>query len=164
MQINVRLQPVSSAQRLSSYNKEEKGQWNNWVIISFGQVRDQNKIKWVNMKIVLISFLTPSLPQPVKFPGWQMPTYACKQHIWWSYNKSTFNTVRSDRNPFTCSCKRRKKTLIISRLVILLVVFSESTALKGLIISCNVIWASCLYWFCCTTIYWHYITTFSNIF
>ena len=97
-----------SAQKLSSYNKAEKGEWNNWAIINFGQMRDQNKVKWVNMKIFLISFLTPSLPQPVKFPGWQMPTYACKQRIWWSYHNSTFNTVRSDRNPIMCSCEGEK--------------------------------------------------------
>ena len=28
--------------------------------------------------------------------------HARKQYIRWSYNKSTFNTVRFDRNPFMC--------------------------------------------------------------
>ena len=31
--------------------------------------------------------------------------HACKQYIWWSCNKSTFNTVHLNRNPFTCSCE-----------------------------------------------------------
>ena len=36
--------------------------------------------------------------------------HACKQYIWWSYNKSTFNTVQFHRNLFTCSCEGRKKS------------------------------------------------------
>ena len=38
-----------------------------------------------------LSVLTPSLPQPVKFPGWKMHGRAGKQYIFWSYNTSTFN-------------------------------------------------------------------------
>ena len=33
--------------------------------------------------------------------------HACKQYIWWSYNKSTFNTVHFGRSPFTCSGEER---------------------------------------------------------
>ena len=53
--------------------------------------------------------LTPSLPQPVKFPGWKMHGCACKQCIFWSYNTSTFNAMRFDENLFTCQCGRKKK-------------------------------------------------------
>ena len=37
----------------------------------------------------------------------------CKQCVWWSSNKSTFNTVHFDRNPFTCSCEGGKKALMV---------------------------------------------------
>ena len=32
--------------------------------------------------------------------------HACKQYIWWSYNKSTFNTVHFNKNPSLCSCQK----------------------------------------------------------
>ena len=35
--------------------------------------------------------------------------HACKQYIWWSYNKFTFKTVHFDRNPFACSCEGADK-------------------------------------------------------
>ena len=41
--------------------------------------------------------------------------HGCRQDIWRSYNKPTFNSVHFDRNPLTCSCKgreREKKRLI----------------------------------------------------
>ena len=31
-------------------------------------------------------FLTPSLLQPVKLPGWKIDGCACRQYIFWSYN------------------------------------------------------------------------------
>ena len=31
--------------------------------------------------------------------------HTCKQYIWWSYNKFSFNTVHFGRSPFTCSCE-----------------------------------------------------------
>ena len=34
--------------------------------------------------------------------------HAWKWYIWWSCNKSTFNTVHFDRNPFTCSIEGEK--------------------------------------------------------
>ena len=72
--------------------------------------------------------LTPSLPQLVKFPGWKVThTHACKQYIWWSYNKSAFNTMHFDTNPFMCSCEGGGggggKALMISNLALLLIVF-----------------------------------------
>ena len=42
--------------------------------------------------------LTPSLTQPVKFPGWKMQPHACKQSIFRSNKKSAFNTERFDEN------------------------------------------------------------------
>ena len=55
--------------------------------------------------------LTPSLPQPVKCPGWKVQTYiySIRQYIWGSYNKSTFNTVHLDMNPFARTCERANK-------------------------------------------------------
>ena len=35
--------------------------------------------------------------------------HACKQYIWWSYNKSTFSPVHFDRILFTCSCEGVEK-------------------------------------------------------
>ena len=51
--------------------------------------------------------LTPSLPQPVKFPGWKMRGRACKPYIFRSYNTSTFSAMRLDKNPFTRRCEKR---------------------------------------------------------
>ena len=57
-----------------------------------------------------LPFLTPSLPQPVKFPGWKVREQACKQYIFWSYNKYDFNSVRfGDWNPFTYYSEKEKK-------------------------------------------------------
>ena len=55
--------------------------------------------------------------------------HACKQSIWWYYNKSTFNTVHFDRNPFMCSSEGGKKALIISNLALLLVVLRVTARL-----------------------------------
>ena len=52
--------------------------------------------------------LTPSLPLPVKFPGWRMNGHACKQNIFWSYDTSTFSAVRSDKNPLICLCGKKE--------------------------------------------------------
>ena len=49
--------------------------------------------------------------------------HACKQYIWWSYNKPAFNTVHFDRNTSTCSCEGKRKDLMIFDLAFLLVVF-----------------------------------------
>ena len=37
--------------------------------------------------------------------------HASKEYTCWSYNKSTFDTVHFDRNPFTCSCEGGKKSI-----------------------------------------------------
>ena len=50
--------------------------------------------------------LTPSLPQPVKFPGWKMHGCACEQYMFRSYDASTFTAMTFDENPFTCHTKK----------------------------------------------------------
>ena len=52
--------------------------------------------------LINIINLTPSLPQPVKFPGWKVLTHACKQYIFRFHNKSNSNIVCFDENSFTC--------------------------------------------------------------
>ena len=41
--------------------------------------------------------LTPSLPPPVRFPGWKTHGRACKQYGFRSCYTSTFNAVRFDK-------------------------------------------------------------------
>ena len=53
--------------------------------------------------------LTPSLSQPVKFPGWIIYGRACKRYIFRSYNIYFFNAMRFDENPFTCQCEKQDK-------------------------------------------------------
>ena len=53
--------------------------------------------------------LTPSLPQPLKLPGWKMHGRAYGEYIFWSHNTSTFNAVLFDNNPFTCHCRQEDK-------------------------------------------------------
>ena len=53
--------------------------------------------------------LTPSLPQAVNFQAENVHMHTCKRYIWWSCNKSTFSSVRFDRNPFLCLCEGGKK-------------------------------------------------------
>ena len=51
------------------------------------------------------SWLTPSLPQTVKFPCrkmWKRYTFLC-------YNTSTWNAMRFDKSPFTCQCEKENK-------------------------------------------------------
>ena len=56
--------------------------------------------------------LTPSLPQPVTCPSWKMHGRPCKEHIFWSYNKtSTFNAKHFDENPAHASAKKKTKRL-----------------------------------------------------
>ena len=56
-------------------------------------------------------YLTPSLPQPAKFPGSTMPHgCACKQYIFWSYNTSAFSAIPFQESPFTCQCEKEDRT------------------------------------------------------
>ena len=54
------------------------------------------------LKKITAYCLTPSLPQPVKFPGRKMHGPAYKQYIFKSCSTATFNAMYSDENPFTC--------------------------------------------------------------
>ena len=56
-----------------------------------------------------VAVLTPSLPQPVKFPGWMMHGRACKQYIFRSYNINIFSATRFDGDPFRCQCEKEDK-------------------------------------------------------
>ena len=60
-------------------------------------------------KITLLPILTPSLPQPVKFPGWKMQGYACKQYVFRSNNFCfhCFNALRFCDYPFTCQYNKK---------------------------------------------------------
>ena len=51
---------------------------------------------------IMMYFLTPSLPQLVKFLGWKMHT----QYISRSHNTSTFSAICFNENLFTCQCKK----------------------------------------------------------
>ena len=53
--------------------------------------------------------LTPSLPQPVKCPGWKMHGRACKQYIFRSCVTPTFSAVNFDESPFTYQCEKEDK-------------------------------------------------------
>ena len=52
--------------------------------------------------------LTPSLPQPVIFPGWKMQGCACEHYI---SGPITFilNVMRFNENPFACQCEKEDK-------------------------------------------------------
>ena len=49
--------------------------------------------------------------------------HSSRQYIWWSCNKSTFNTVQFDRNHLACSGEGGKKASMVSNLALLWVVF-----------------------------------------
>ena len=51
--------------------------------------------------------LTPSLPQPVEFPGWKMQGRTCKQYVFRSNN---FSAVHFRDYPFTCQYNTENKT------------------------------------------------------
>ena len=53
-------------------------------------------------------YLTPSLAQPVKFPGSMMHGCAYKQYIFRSYT-FIFNSMHFDENSFTCQCEKDDK-------------------------------------------------------
>ena len=55
------------------------------------------------------SILTPSLPQPLKFPGWRMHGRVCAQYIFRSSSTSTFNAYD---NPFAYQCGKEKKKMV----------------------------------------------------
>ena len=48
--------------------------------------------------------------------------HACKEYIWWSYNKSHFQYCVYSQKPFTCSCVGGRNAFMVSVLALLLVV------------------------------------------
>ena len=71
-------------------------------------------------------FLTPSLTQPVKFPGRNVHTCSPADSVFGgpiTDNKSAFNATHFDRSPLMCSCEEGNKAFMISNLALLLVVF-----------------------------------------
>ena len=103
-----------------------------WISSSYISPWD-NRTTWLGVKHQLTYLLTPATSNLIPSRKWFRPNShslfvnpfsatACtiswlksahihtfKQYIWWSYNKSTFNTLHLNRNPFTCSCKKGAK-------------------------------------------------------
>ena len=95
--------------------------------------------------------LTPSLPKPVKFPGWKLHVHAFNFR---SYNQSNFSTVRSMEILVRANAKK-KNSLRVSNFTLLMVVVdwrhgSERVKLKTdmiLVMQCAVnfeLWRSCV--------------------
>ena len=78
----------------------------------------------------MVKDLTPSLPQPVKFPGWMMRGRACKEYIFLSYIYFQFNAFwwKSFYMPVQ---KRRPKGLRVSNFALLWVVFKWPHGSEG---------------------------------
>ena len=55
-----------------------------------------------------LPLLTPSLPQHVKFPGWEMYAHTCKEYSFRSCITSTFSAMRSDQKPFHTPVQKRR--------------------------------------------------------
>ena len=53
--------------------------------------------------------LTPSLPQPVQFPGWKVHAHACEQYIFRPCNKSNFSTVHLIKIHLHANVKKKTK-------------------------------------------------------
>ena len=82
--------------------------------------------------------LTPSLPQPVKFPGWKMHERACKLYIFRSYN-TYFQCCVSIKKSFHMPVrKRRQKELRVYIFALLLLVFKWHHGSEGVNVCRNV--------------------------
>ena len=58
---------------------------------------------------IYISTLTPSLPQPVNFPGSKKYGRACKQYIFRFYNTSIFSAICFDEDHFTYQSEKESE-------------------------------------------------------
>ena len=87
----------------------------NWLSLFFCSTREE---------LIKNDVLTPSLTQPVKFPGWKC-THTRLQTIYLMVLQNpTFNTVNFHRNALTWSHEGGKKVLMVSlNLAILWLVF-----------------------------------------
>ena len=89
---------------------------------------------WLNFVLICFCwkvFLTPSLPQPVKCPGWMMHGRACKQCIFWSYNTCFRCCEFWCRSVHMPAKKRRQKALRVWNLELLRVVFKWNHGSEG---------------------------------
>ena len=75
--------------------------------------------------------LTPSLPQPVKFPGWKMHGHACKQYIFHSYNIYFQCCVFQWKSFHMTEWKLRQKDFRVSNFALLLVIFKWHHVSEG---------------------------------
>ena len=118
--------------------------WNAWEAWDFHphppQLRSSTVFRWNNIHQPTINpFTAPARWKALAY------TNACKEYIWWSYNKSTFSAEHFVRSCFTCLWGGGD--IIISSLALLLVVFrvtiigrflgedAASMAVEGLIIN-----------------------------
>ena len=86
-----------------------------------------------NFTVTSIHTLTPSLLQPVKFPGWKLHGCACKQYIFRSYNISTFSAIyvvwwKSFHTPVR---KRKQKGSRVSNFAFALAIFKRHHGSEG---------------------------------
>ena len=77
-----------------------------------------------------LTSLTPSLPQPVKFPGWKMHGCACKQYIFQSYN-IYFECYAFWWKSFHVPVWKKKKGLRVSNFALLWVIFKWNHGSEG---------------------------------
>ena len=85
-------------------------------------------------RMVWHSNLTPSLPQPVKFPGWKMDRRICKKYFFWSCSTSTFSAVHISENPPKFHCLKEDKKAYGFQISLFYWLFlSDIMAVKGLI-------------------------------
>ena len=109
---------------------------NRRCIIHIGAVSDASLARW-NMccssgESSSNSNLTPSLPEPVKFPGWKMYGRAYKQCIVQSYNTCTYQCYAFRWKSFHMPVqKRRQKGWRVSDLALSLVVFKWHHGSEG---------------------------------
>ena len=68
----------------------------NWVLGHWSRIGSYHSINPFTAPACKISGLKSAHIHP------------CKQHIWWSYKKSTFNPVHFERSPLTCSFEGKK--------------------------------------------------------
>ena len=77
---------------------------------------------------ILCCTLTPSLPQPVKFPGWKMHGHACKQYIFRSCNVY-FQCYEFWWKSF--QCEKGQTCWRLSNFPVLLIVFKWNRCSEG---------------------------------
>ena len=103
-----------------------------WVTFGVTILRTLTRTTWS---------LTPSLPQPVKFPGWKMHERACEQYIFRSCNTATFNAIGFVGCPSTWNAKKKTERLKGFTFYIFVGHFQATSWLKGLNVR---MWSFCM--------------------